>query len=363
MSESVPSILQKMGFEKSKCEHSLTLDFSDIKLAVHTNSAEHANQLKAYFAHILVDNGSAELNVYATQSSPCQLDLAFQDWQREPGKTGRKDSFFDVADVRVLRKVRTGMVFLQSATMAVAAGPCVDNDNQVINFINSQYLTWLQQRNWLNCHAAALAYRGKGLALAGFSGGGKSTLMLSMLENDQASYVTNDRLLVQHTSGRLMAKGIAKLPRINPGTILNNPRLQHLIPDVEKDALLALPKQSLWDLEQKYDVDIQSLYGKGRIQASVSLNVLAILNWQRQSGAPVAIAQVELTERKDLLAAVMKSPGPFYQYPEGHFYRAGTALDEVAYLDTLSDVMVFEVTGGVDFDGLGQLLFAALESV
>lgn len=360
MSNTISGISEKLGFDSSVCKHSLTLDFADIKIAVKTNSRQHVNQLEKYFAHILVANAEADVVIYAFEATPCDLDLAFEDWKREPGKTGRKDSFIDFDGVRLIRKVRTGMVFLQSESLALAVGPCIDNDNQVINFINSQYMTWLQQRNWLNCHAAALAFRGQGLALAGFSGGGKSTLMLTMLENDETQYITNDRLFVQRDEQMVSAKGIAKLPRINPGTILNNARLSSLIAADEQTKLRSLPPGDLWDLEDKYDVDIETLYGNGRIQPSASLKYLVILNWQRDSKAATVINKVDLTERHDLLAAVMKSPGPFYQYKHGNFYQAGTELEEFGYLDALAPVTVYEVIGGVDFASLSDQLFAVL---
>ena len=74
-----------------------------------------------------------------------------------------------------------------------------------------------------------------------------------------------------------------------------------------------------------------------------------VLNWQRDADEPVALRQVDLGARRDLLAAIMKSPGPFYQYRDGHFHRDDAAFDEAAYLAALAGVPVYEVTGGVDF--------------
>ena len=85
----------------------------------------------------------------------------FIDWAREPGKTGRKDSYLDLDGGRLVRKVRTGMVFLQSAGERIAAGPCLRYDNQVINFINAQYMNWLQNQGWLICHASGLVTGGR----------------------------------------------------------------------------------------------------------------------------------------------------------------------------------------------------------
>jgi hypothetical protein len=61
-----------------------------------------------------------------------------------------------------------------------------------------------------------------------------------------------------------------------------------------------------------------------------------------------------LSDRRDLLGAIMKSPGPFYQYTDGTFFDADTPFDEPAYLDTLRDVAVYEASGTIDFDGITQ---------
>jgi HprK-related kinase B len=214
----------------------------------------------------------------------------------------------------------------------------------------------LQQHGWLICHAAGLVRNGAVLALAGFSGGGKSTLMLQMLEDPEMAYLTNDRLFVRTVGGQTQAVGIPKLPRINPGTIVHNPRLQPLIPEAEREALLRLPSQELWDLEEKYDVFISEVYGSGRIAERGRLAAFLVLNWQRGGDHPTRVRQVDLRRRPDLLDAIMKSPGPFYQNANGELYSDETALDRSAYLTALADVMVYEAGGKVDFAAMPGLL-------
>lgn len=253
----------------------------------------------------------------------------------------------------MIHKVRTGMTFLQSATFRIAAGPCLANDNQVINFINNQYMNWLQQEGCLNCHAAALTRNGRALAMAGFSGGGKSTLMLHMLEHEGTAFMSNDRLFISQHQNEVRAQGIPKLPRINPGTIVHNPRLHSLIPAAERVQLARLPAAQLWNLEQKYDADITRLYGPGRIESgSCPLAAFMVLNWSRGSDQPLQVARVDLGERRDLLAAIMKSPGPFYQNRDGAFQRDTREFDEVPWLRLLERIPVYEARGGVDFAAL-----------
>jgi HprK-related kinase B len=237
----------------------------------------------------------------------------------------------------------------------------LQNDNQVINFINNQYMTWLQQRGWQNCHAAALVKDGFAYAVAGFSGGGKSTLMLQMLENEQTCFLSNDRLFIQPEDGQLKAIGVPKMPRINPGTIINNPRLENMMTPAERESLLALSPQALWDLEQKYDVDVEAVYGPGRIVNEAPLKSFLVLNWQRESDQPLQLIKINLRERPDLLSAIMKAPGPFYQKSDGLFSIDTYHFDQEAYLNALVLVDIYEATGRVDFSTLAEHYLAQKE--
>ncbi|MFO8025905.1 HprK-related kinase B [Thiohalophilus sp.] len=336
------------------CDHSLVIAPGQCLIRIRSNSIILIEKLTHYFSHVVTSDDRADIEVIAIERQmPC-LDIEFIDWSREQGKTGRKDSYYDLPGARLVRKVRTGMVFLQSANQRISAGPCLRYKNQVINFINAQYMNWLLQKGWLTCHAAGVVYQGRALGIAGFSGGGKSTLMLQLLENERISYLTNDRLFLKPDGTTLQATGIPKLPRINPGTIVHNPRLQALIPETERKRLLALPSEQLWQLEDKYDVMIEALYSPECITIRAPLAGFLVLNWQRDSDQHLQVQQIDLARRQDLLAAIMKSPGPFYQYPDGHFYQDQTPLDEQSYLDILSDIPVYEANGTTDFDTLAR---------
>lgn len=336
------------------CTDELYIDPGECRLRLRSNSAQLLEELADYFSHVAAEAGAAEIDIIAIERDAPELGVDFIDWKREPGKSGRKDAYVDLPNGRLVRKVRTGMVFLQSQRYRIAAGPCRKYINQLINFINSQYMNWLQNRGWMICHAAGLAWRGKGLGIAGFSGGGKSTLMLHLLDNDEVSYLSNDRLFVHAGSGQTLARGIPKLPRINPGTIVHNQRLHSLIPAQQREALLQLPAAELWELEEKYDVHIDRVYGPGRILEEAPLAAFLILDWKHDSDRELGVEQVDLSAHRDLLGALMKSPGPFYQHPDGSFQEDTAVFDESAYLDTLEDVAVFVARGRVDFSALSE---------
>jgi HprK-related kinase B len=337
------------------------LDMGYCSCRLVSNSSELLARLTSYFSEVVRPVDKPTYTLTLIESEPVDLAVEFTDWRREPGKTGRKDSYVDIEQGRLIRKVRTGMVFLQSQTSLIATGPCLANDNQVINFICSQMMTWLQQRDWLICHAASVVYHNKALAIAGFSGGGKSSLMLNMLEHADTQFLTNDRLFIHAEAGKVNAAGIPKMPRINPGTIVHNPRLHELIDAPQRQQLLALPKGELWQLEDKYDADIHRFYGEGRTKYQAPFHALLILNWSRDSQQQTAIEQVNISQRPELLAAVMKSPGPFYQDQHGVFIDDNYQANPEKYIQVLADVTVFEATGKVDFDCLARLYLAAVQ--
>lgn len=334
------------------------LDMGFCSCRIRSNSKELLARLADYFSSVVRNVATPTFEVTAIESSPQDASDKFIDWKREPGKTGRKDSYIDLDGARLIRKVRTGMVFYQGRERSVAIGPCLEHDNQVINFINNQIMTWLQQRDWLICHAACVVKQGQAFAVAGFSGGGKSTLMLEMLEREAVKFLTNDRLFIKGSENGVEATGIPKLPRINPGTIVHNPRLKPMLTKAQQAAYLALPKDELWELEDKFDADIDALYGTDRIQYQAPLQALLILNWSRNEQTQPTLNPVDLRQRPDLLEAVMKSPGPFYQDKDGQFIDDDFSFDEQAYLRVLDNIDIYEATGGIDFQQLAALYLA-----
>ncbi|MEM8729837.1 MAG: HprK-related kinase B [Pseudomonadota bacterium] len=308
--------------------------------------------LAAYFADVLAEDtrDAIEIDILEGQS----LDPApdWVDWAREPGKTGRKDAIHALDDGRLVFKWRTGVTFLQSGAALLAFGPVGAHANQVINFVNTQVLNTCLRDGWQICHAAAVTNGTRTLAIAGLSGGGKSTSVLRMMDLSGTAFVTNDRLMVCQEGPVTAALGIPKHPRINPGTILHNSRLHPLLTHERLAELAAMPPEDLWHLEEKYDLIVPEIYGPGRLQMSAPLTDFWVLNWQRDTTQPTAVSDVTLSDRPDLLGAIMKSAGPFYADASGRFQTDQTPLEQEGYLAALRDVRVSEVTGRVDFDAL-----------
>lgn len=332
-------------------DHGLGLRLGECRLHVALNTPELTQRLADYFESFLDTDTmpDPDIAITALEMAEPDLGLDFADWPRDAGKAGRKDSYIDLADGRACRKVRTTMQYLMGGGEHLVFGPCLENDNQVVNFIISQYISWLVNRDWALCHASALLRNGHGIAFAAFSGGGKSTLALHLMP-EGFDFVSNDRLLIRLADdGAPQMRGVPKQPRINPGTVLNNPALSTVIDAGRRSELAALPTDELWDLEEKYDADIGSLFGVERFRLDTPIQTFLILNWKRDIDQDTAFSPVSLRERPDLLAAVMKSPGPFHMDSDGVFSMGENAPDPKDYLPILDGIQVFEVTGRTDF--------------
>ncbi|MHB8811539.1 MAG: HprK-related kinase B [Desulfobulbaceae bacterium] len=322
----------------------LVLASDDCRIGVRTNSPDLTNNLREYFSDFLSDAPAWDMLITAHEAPSSELPHVFMTKEPDPGKNKIKEEFVELADGRVVRKRLTGMVFVFGGDDSLAIGPCLANANQVINFINNRFISWKLRQGCLLGHAAGIGLHGRGLALAGFSGMGKSTLALHLMSRG-ADFISNDRVLLREDPAGLFMYGLAKLPRINPGTALNNPDLAGVIPRRDRERFAGLAPEALWNLEHKYDVFIDHCFGPGRFSLAAPMAGLVILNWQRGQ-APTVTREVDIRQRRDLLPAFMKSAGLFF-LPEH-----GEEIDhsEDAYLERLVKTRVYEISGGIDFD-------------
>lgn len=328
----------------------LALAFGGERIDVVSSSRPLIDQLARYFAAF--DGGGhdrpADLVVRAHQMAPPELGLAYREWPREPGKRLGKEAFCDLADGRAVLKIRTGMQFLVGPGLRVACGDCLANPNQVVNFIDFQYMAWLMNQGLALCHAAGVTRAGRGLGLAGLAGGGKSTLALHLISAG-FRFTSNDRLLVGPRADGHVMKGIPKHPRINPGTALANPDLVSILSPARRRALEQLPRDALWSLEEKYDAEIDRLFGPGRIAMEAPLDAFLVLAWSHRDPAPPRFTRIDLETRPDLLEAIMKAPGPFFLPDAGPWPQGYEPPDASFYLERMRGLPVWVAEGGVEF--------------
>ncbi|MCK9240961.1 HprK-related kinase B [Desulfocurvus sp.] len=342
-------------------EHTLFLALGDCVVEVRASRADLREALAGYFNEFLCPPpppGAADILVTAHEAPAPELDLPLAEKAPDPGKAKVKEQWADLPDGRVVRKRLTGMVFAFGGGVNVAVGPCLDNPNQVVNFVNNRFIEGKLDAGCLLGHAAGVALGGRGLALAGFSGMGKSTLALHLMSRG-TDFVSNDRVLLrEEPGGGATMFGVAKHPRINPGTALANPDLADIVAPGDRGRFLALPEAELWALEHKYDALIGQCFGPGRFRLRAPMDGLALLNWQRGAG-PMRARLVDPARRTDLLPAFMKATGLFYRPADPARPQDPPMSD---YVRALSRCAVIELAGGVDFDAAADVCLEFLKT-
>lgn len=336
--------------------HSLFLDLGSCALEARVSDPRLRDELSRYFSSFLVAPGPADILVTVHEAAPPDWPLEYAEKAPDPGKTKIKEEYADIPGGRVVRKTLTGMVFVFGQGENAAVGPCLANANQVVNFINNRHIEFLLNRGSLLGHASGVTWDGRGLSLAGFSGMGKSTLALHLLSLG-VSFVSNDRMMVERDGEGVWMHGVAKQPRINPGTALNNPDLAGVVSEEDRLRFLRLPPEALWKLEHKYDALIEECFGPERFVLTAPMHGLVVLNWRRDGGE--ARAQiVDPAARRDLLEAFIKAPGVFY-LPTGRGRLEPSVED---YVDLLSRAALIEISGGVDFERAARVCLRFLEN-
>ena len=171
-SKKIPSFeqLSRAILPLGKPLHKLTLVFGECQVKVSSNSAKLDSVLRHYFYEFVKPTESYNFEVICIEADPMQLELPFRLKDPSPGKAKVKEEYCDLPGGRVVKKRLTGLNLLMGDNgQNIAFGPCEDNDNQVINFINSRYLEWLLKEPSVLGHAAGVRFMNQGFAFAGIA--------------------------------------------------------------------------------------------------------------------------------------------------------------------------------------------------
>ena len=344
---------------RGKANASIYLDFDGFTVQFSTNSEPLLEELKDYYQHFLTDEAVSVDQLVLGLQTDAELvpDGDWQVKQPDPGKTKIKEHLLFVGEDKIVRKALTGVHLFFVGTERVCAGPLEANPNQVVNFINNMHLDCLLAESGQLFHASGVCQGAVGLGMAGQSGKGKSTLALRLLEQG-LDLVSNDRLVVNVQDNQLNMYGIAKYPRVNPGTVINQSQLLPIVSEENLARYQAMSTDELWELEEKYDAFVEPAFGV-KFKLCATMKMFVILNWDRHSSEPTKLSRANPAEHPELVETVMKSPGVMLPRSAA---RIGDAVVS-PYVDLLNYCELYVLSGGVDFDAaaaeIKQLLLSS----
>ncbi len=255
-----------------------------------------------------------------------------------------KEAFVDRRHERVVRKVRTGVTItihedLWTSQWSVR-GPIQRNFSQLVNVIGNIYGLMLMDHGASMIHASAVCDRdGRAVAIMGQSGMGKSSVAVRLMEQG-FDYISNDRVLLDPDiiEERVLAHGLPKLPRVNPGTLLDGERTKIMLDPVTRDRYESLSREDLWSVEDKYDLEVDRVLGR-RWLLTGELAAAFVLNW-RHGGEGLSLQRLTPDQVLTELKLVAKSFGVF---DPRLLMRTDSAL-----IETANRVPVYRVTGRAD---------------
>jgi HprK-related kinase B len=326
----------------------LWLRFVDVTVHVATNAPEVRDALARYYAPYLwgPSRGPA-LRVRLVQG-PVEPARGFRDVVR--GGKRVKEAVLDLGVGRLILKRQTGVVMGLWPGQAHAAGDLGTNLNQAVNLVNAGYAKVVMSRGYRLLHASAVLRDDRAVVLAGVPGAGKSTAALHLVEAG-FRFLSNDRVLARAVGEGVAVLGYPKQPRVNPGTLLTHPRLVDLLCPEDRQALGAMDRRALWDLERKCDVDLDAIYEPGTVRLSGTMRALVLLAW-RLDGQGLDVHRLDPAEARSRHGIYAKDLGVF-DLDRSPFASDG---EDGRYDDLLARVPVFEVTGAPDFRALVSLV-------
>jgi hypothetical protein len=110
----------------------------------------------------------------------------------------------------------------------------------------------------------------------------------------------------------------------------------------------ALSKQELWNVEDKYDLEVENVLGR-RWYLAAPLACALVLDW-RQGGGAIELQPLHPGQALEELRLVAKSFGPF----DRHLAER----KDSAMLETVRRIPVYRVTGDADPSALARQLAA-----
>lgn len=325
--------------KQAKLVHHLRIGGSALSIAV--NHPTLSARVSRYFSPFIDQPAADAFWVVGLHGMEAHLDRdRLRQLQHHSGRP--KEAYYDVDGLRVVLKNRTGVVHYLSANHFYAVGDLLRFSRQLLNLVSAAYAYSLREKGYLALHASGVSTRGLGTAFAANSGSGKSSVALQLMERGN-DFVSNDRVYLKRDGGVVGMAGVPKWPRVNPGTLLSIGRLQGLLEEPKRRKYSAMPPEDLWAVEDKHDVRVDSIYGRGKVALRSRLRELYVLNWRHR----VEKMEIVPTNPKDFSSLIMPlTKTSVYDPP-------WVGLPGEEWLkDVFQGVSVYEVRGGLEISGL-----------
>ena len=113
----------------------IEIGIEDCRIAVASNSAPLLAELRRHFGETPFGTGEPDLLVAAVEAPAARLDCHFVRIIPEADFRFVQDEYADFRDGRVVRKRRSGNVFLFNESVHLAVGPVTEHPGEVIRFI------------------------------------------------------------------------------------------------------------------------------------------------------------------------------------------------------------------------------------
>jgi HprK-related kinase B len=320
----------------------LALNFGGCAVVIETLDQAILGRLRRYFggfAEELESSHRARTRIRVMEEPALDNDPGMIAWSE-----GSKETFRELDQGRLIRKVRTGVsITIQDDTWSsvwTMRGPVGRNFSQLVNLIGNAYGLEIMDRGGAMIHASAVCLGdARTVAVMGQSGMGKSSIAVRLMEQG-FDYISNDRVVLEPSllGPTVHAHGLPKLPRVNPGTLLSGERTRFVLDASRRDRYEGLSREELWQVEDKHDLEVEGVLGR-RWLLSGDLSAALVLNW-RQEGQGLQLQRLTADQALHELKLVRKTFGVF---DLRLISRTDTALAE-----TVRRVPVYRVTGNAD---------------
>jgi HprK-related kinase B len=327
----------------------LALHFEGCTIAIETEDDGIVAKLRRYFGDFAADPDSGDRPrtvLRIIESDPTEPEQGLVAWTDKA-----KDAFLDLPSGRFVRKMRTGVtISIQEdswSSVWTMRGPVNRNFSQVVTTLGNIYGLHIVDRGGAMIHASAVCDDGgSAIAIMAQSGMGKSSVAVRLMEQG-FDFISNDRVILEPpmVDSIVMARGLPRLPRVNPGTLLDGEHTRFILDPSVQDSHAEAPQ-----IEEKYDLDVDRVLGR-RWLLSGQLKAALVLNWQ-PDGEGLHLQRLTPGQALTELRQVSKSFGVF---DVRLVSRSDAALSETA-----RRVAVYRVTGRTDPDLLAKRLHEGL---